>query len=113
MVGHFKVVLAFEGKLERQIRNSSVDVPHNQEIKKRLITDLDVYRQLSFFEALIHVCKCDSVPFHCYEATPKVQKLPCSRSPCLYCLDSTVIPSWLCLEGRYADIQQLIPDCNK
>lgn len=46
------------------------------------------------------------VPFDCYVAIPKVQTLPCSRSPSLYWPDSLAVHLRLCLEERFTDNQR-------
>lgn len=59
------------------------------------------------------ICVCVFVPFGCYGAKPKVQRLPYTESPCLYCPDSIVTPSRHCLEERYADNHQRWGESNQ
>lgn len=49
---------------------------------------------------------CVLVPFDCYAAIPKVQTLPCNRSPSLYWPDSSTARLRLCLEERFTDNQR-------
>lgn len=79
-VGHFSLVLAFGKKNKRMDK---------------------IFSQL---RVCIPVCVCMCVdvhaPFDYYEATPRVQTLPYSRSLLLHCPHSRATPSWLFLKNN-------------
>lgn len=85
-VGHFSLVLAF-GKNRR--------------------TD-KIFAQLGVcMPVCMRMCMGVHAPFGYYEAMPRVQMLPYSKSLLLHCPDSRATPSWLCLKNKEKPIIQL------
>lgn len=78
-VGHFSLVLAF-GKNRWMVK---------------------IFAQLRVcMSVCVRMCVGVHAPFGYYEAMPRVQTLPYSKSLLLHCPDSRATPSWLCLEKQ-------------